>query len=117
MANLLAQAINCDDADRAAKTTQDALGIESDDVVLIASGALPSSASGSKPRPAISRRDRPPPLPAALVRRGDGRPSSRDHGGLAARKRRVAKLLLSPLFVLRVMLASVGNPASKRGHC
>jgi hypothetical protein len=33
MANLLAQAINCDDADRAAKMIQDALGIESDDVV------------------------------------------------------------------------------------
>jgi hypothetical protein len=33
MTNLLAQAINCDDADRAAKMIQDALGIESDDVV------------------------------------------------------------------------------------
>jgi hypothetical protein len=49
----------------------------------------------------------------------------RDHGALAARKRRVVKKLLSPLFVLRVTpigplhakLASVGNPASKRGHC
>jgi hypothetical protein len=49
----------------------------------------------------------------------------RDHGGLGSRKRRVAKLLWSPLFVLRVTpigplhakLASVGNPASKRGHC
>jgi hypothetical protein len=30
--NLLQQAINCDDADRAAKMMQDALGIESDDV-------------------------------------------------------------------------------------
>jgi hypothetical protein len=30
MTNLLAQAINCDDADRAAKIIQDALGIESD---------------------------------------------------------------------------------------
>ena len=34
MTNLLAQAINCDDADRAAKMIQDALGIESDDVVI-----------------------------------------------------------------------------------
>ena len=33
MTNLLAQAINCHDADRAAKMIQDALGIESDDVV------------------------------------------------------------------------------------
>jgi hypothetical protein len=36
MTNLLAQAINCDDADRAARIIQDALGIESDDVVTIA---------------------------------------------------------------------------------
>jgi uncharacterized protein HemY len=33
MTNLLQQAINCDDADRAARIIQDALGIESDDVV------------------------------------------------------------------------------------
>jgi hypothetical protein len=33
MTNLLRQAINCDDADRAAGIIQDALGIESDDVV------------------------------------------------------------------------------------
>jgi uncharacterized protein HemY len=33
MANLLEQAINCDDAGRAAKIIQDALGIENDDVV------------------------------------------------------------------------------------
>ncbi len=33
MTNLLAQAINCGDGDRAAKLIQDALGIESDDVV------------------------------------------------------------------------------------
>jgi uncharacterized protein HemY len=33
MANILEQAINCDDGDRAAKIIQDALGIESDDVV------------------------------------------------------------------------------------
>ena len=32
MANLLEQAINSDDGDRAAKLIQDALGIESDDV-------------------------------------------------------------------------------------
>jgi uncharacterized protein HemY len=31
--NLLEQAIRCDDGDRAAKIIQDALGIESDDVV------------------------------------------------------------------------------------
>jgi hypothetical protein len=33
MTNLLQQAINCDDGDHAAKLIQDALGIESDDVV------------------------------------------------------------------------------------
>jgi hypothetical protein len=33
MTNLLAQAINCDDGDRAARIIQDALGIENDDVV------------------------------------------------------------------------------------
>jgi hypothetical protein len=33
MTNLLAQAINCDDPDHAAKLIRDALGIESDDVV------------------------------------------------------------------------------------
>jgi hypothetical protein len=33
MTNLLEQAIACDDADRAAKILQDALGIASDDVV------------------------------------------------------------------------------------
>jgi hypothetical protein len=33
MTNLLQQAIDCDDADRAARMIQDALGIESDDVV------------------------------------------------------------------------------------
>jgi len=33
MTNLLQQAINCDDADQAAKIIRDALGIESDDVV------------------------------------------------------------------------------------
>ena len=33
MSNLLERAIDCDDGDRAAKIIQDALGIESDDVV------------------------------------------------------------------------------------
>jgi uncharacterized protein HemY len=33
MTNLLEQAIDCDDGDRAAKIIQDALGIEADDVV------------------------------------------------------------------------------------
>jgi len=33
MANLLEQAINCDDRDRTAKIIQDALGIENDDVI------------------------------------------------------------------------------------
>jgi hypothetical protein len=32
MTNVLEQAINCDDGDRAAKLIRDALGIESDDV-------------------------------------------------------------------------------------
>ena len=79
MTNLLQQAINCDDPDRAAKIIRDALSIESDDVVnycfppgrLIASSAPVRSASGSRPRPAISRRNRSPPLPAAMVRRDE----------------------------------------------
>jgi hypothetical protein len=33
MSNLLAEAINCDDPDRAARIIREALGIESDDVV------------------------------------------------------------------------------------
>jgi uncharacterized protein HemY len=33
MTNLLAQAINCDDSDRAARIIREALSIESDDVV------------------------------------------------------------------------------------
>jgi uncharacterized protein HemY len=33
MINLLEQAISCDDADKAAKIIQDALGIEGDDLV------------------------------------------------------------------------------------
>ena len=33
MTNLLAQAINCDDPDRASRIIRDALGIENDDVV------------------------------------------------------------------------------------
>jgi len=33
MANLLKQAINCDDGNRAARIIQDALGIKNDDVV------------------------------------------------------------------------------------
>ena len=33
MSNLLLQAISCDDGDRGARIIQDALGIESDDVV------------------------------------------------------------------------------------
>ncbi len=33
MTNLLQQAIDCDDGDRAARIIRDALGIESDDVV------------------------------------------------------------------------------------
>jgi saccharopine dehydrogenase-like NADP-dependent oxidoreductase len=75
MTNLLAQAINCDDADRAASIIQGTLGIESDDVV---NYCFPetwpndrerraSSANGCRPRLVIWPRDRPPPLPAALV--------------------------------------------------
>ena len=60
MANLLEQAIDCDDADRAAKIIQDALGIQSDDVanyvfpkrgLPIASSAPALSANGSGPKP------------------------------------------------------------------
>jgi hypothetical protein len=66
MTNLLQQAINCDDADRAARIIQDALGIESDDVVNYCfpttwptdrSGALATSANGSTPRRVTSARD------------------------------------------------------------
>jgi hypothetical protein len=61
MTNLLQQAIDCNDADRAAKIIRGALGIECDDVVTtasrrpgrtIASGA-PATSSGSRPRRAI----------------------------------------------------------------
>jgi hypothetical protein len=59
MSNHLAEAIDCDDGDRAAKILQDALGIESDDVMNycfpkhwtpIASSAPASSANGCRPR-------------------------------------------------------------------
>ena len=70
MTNLLQQAIDCDDADQAAKIIQDALGIESDDVVNYrfpkewptASSAPGISASGLRPRRAIWARDRTSPL-------------------------------------------------------
>ena len=57
--NLLKQVINCDHGDRPAKIIQNALSIESDDVVTycfpktgqpIASSAPASSANGCKPR-------------------------------------------------------------------
>jgi hypothetical protein len=79
MSNLLAEAINCDDADRAGKIIRDALGIESDDVVgycfprewpQTASSALATSGRGWRPKRATSPRDRRPPLPVALVGRG-----------------------------------------------
>ena len=59
MTNLLQQAINCDDADRAARIIRHALGIESDDVVNYCfpttwpadrSSAPVTSASGSRPK-------------------------------------------------------------------
>jgi len=62
MANLLKQAINCDDGNRAARIIQDALGIKNDDVV---NYCFPktwpknreqrpaSSATGCKTRPAF----------------------------------------------------------------
>jgi hypothetical protein len=61
MTNLLQQAINCDDPERAAKIIQDALGIESDDVVNYCfptnwpedRDAPVSSASGCRPRRAF----------------------------------------------------------------
>jgi hypothetical protein len=55
MTNILEQAINCDDSDRAAKIIQDALGIESDEVANYrlprwnASSVPASSATGSRP--------------------------------------------------------------------
>ena len=74
MTNLLQQAINCDDADRAARIIQDALGIESDDVVNYSrkagpsttSSVRPSSVSGSKPKHVILLRERTPPLPTPV---------------------------------------------------
>ena len=42
MSNLLAEAINCDDPDRAAMIIREALGIESDDVVIL----LPDDLAG-----------------------------------------------------------------------
>ena len=55
MTNLLAQAIDCDEPDRAAKIIREALGIESDDVVnycfpTTVSSAPVTSASGSRPK-------------------------------------------------------------------
>jgi hypothetical protein len=80
MTNLLAEAIACDDPDRAARIIRDALGIESDDVVNYcfpdivahrhASSAPATSASGSRPRPAIPRRDRTPPLLTRILSLG-----------------------------------------------
>ena len=49
MTNLLQQAINCDDADRAAKIIRDALGIESDDVVKY---CFPTTWPAGRERPA-----------------------------------------------------------------
>ena len=45
MTNLLEEAINCSDGDRAAKIIQDALGIESDDV---ANYVFPKTSSGGR---------------------------------------------------------------------
>jgi hypothetical protein len=80
MANLLAQAIDCDDPDRAAKMIQDALGVESDDVV---NYCFPKDWPSDRERRARyigewlkteARYLAPsPPLPAALDRRGDRR--------------------------------------------
>jgi hypothetical protein len=75
--------------------------------------APPQPAAGNDSAHSMTARRFPPPW---SVEETNAR--HRDHSGLAARKRRVAKLLLSPLFVLRVtpigplhaMLASVGNP-------
>jgi hypothetical protein len=49
MTNLLAQAINCNDGDRAAKIIQNALGIENDDVANYCFRQL----NGRTPLPAI----------------------------------------------------------------
>ena len=78
MTNLLAQAIDCDDPDRAAKMIQDAFGIENDDVVKY---CFPTEwpayrerrarymGEWLKPKRVTWPRDRNPPLPAAVVRR------------------------------------------------
>jgi hypothetical protein len=83
MTNLLEQAINCNDGDRAAKIIRDALGIESNDVASYcfpeewptnrASSAPASSVNGCIGRPATLVDDwlvDGRPLPAAVVCRG-----------------------------------------------
>jgi hypothetical protein len=75
MANLLEQAIECNDGDHAAKIIQHALGIESDDVANYvfpktwpddrASSVLASSANGCRPRRASWPDAQQPPLPVA----------------------------------------------------
>jgi hypothetical protein len=52
MTNLLAQAINCDDPDQAARIIRDALGIESDDVVHY---CFPTTWSVEEPDPKLDR--------------------------------------------------------------
>jgi len=56
MTNLLAQAINCDDADRVAKIIQDALSIEGDDVIQL---TLPQTVA-NRPRAARLCTEAPP---------------------------------------------------------
>ena len=78
MPNLLERAINADDADRAAKIIQDALGIENDDVVQLLLSALRLTADRSRAARPYHRRmaeDRRAlfglvPAPAASRRRG-----------------------------------------------
>jgi hypothetical protein len=53
MSNLLAEAINCDDGERAARIIQDALGIESDDVAKLLLSENVAGRPGAA-RPALS---------------------------------------------------------------
>jgi hypothetical protein len=69
MTNLLEQAINCDDGDRAASVIKDALGIESDDVgELLLSKGLAVGSRGQRPhhRRLAARRSAPSGLSAAV---------------------------------------------------
>jgi hypothetical protein len=104
MANLLAQAIDCDDPDRAAKIIRDALGTRATTSSTAASrrigqptvsGAPVTSASGSRPRRVISPRDRSTPFPPPWSVDEAALPSSPNARGYSTAFSRVAAAVLS----------------------